>query len=93
MATRFNSGAAASNARAGTSPATPPNARVNAGANRTALRGGSGWFGIGIFLFILPPELIFFILASSTLRQRYFNRQPPPGNPPTAPAPGPVIAH
>jgi len=93
MATRSNPGSAASNPRAGASLNTPPNAQGNTGANRPASPGTSAWFGIGIFLFILLLALVFFVLASGTLRHRYLNREPPPGNPPTAPAPGPVIAH
>ena len=92
MATPPNPGSAASNARADSSLNTPPNARVNT-ADRPAARGTSAWLGIGIFLFILLLALVFFVLASGTLRHRYLNREPPPGNPPTAPAPGSVIAH
>lgn len=92
MATRSNPGSAASNPRADNSLNAPPNARVNTG-DGPASRGTSAWFGIGIFLFILLLGLVFFVLASGTLRHRYLNREPPPGNPPTAPAPGPVIAH
>jgi len=92
MATRSTPGSAAPNPRVGNSLETAPNAGVNT-EDRTASRGTSAWFGIGVFLFILLLGLVFFVLASGTLRHRYLNRQPPPGNPPTAPAPGPVIAH
>ena len=58
MATPPNPGSAASNARAGSSLNTPPNARVNT-ADRPAARGTSAWLGIGIFLFILLLALVF----------------------------------
>lgn len=64
-----------------TRPDTPP-----------APQRSSAWFGIGIFLFIVLLGLIFFVLASTTLRHRFLNRQPAEGNPPTS-APRQDIAH
>lgn len=70
----------------------PLNSRENARADLgRAARGSSAWYSIGIFLFIVLLGVVFFVLASGTLRHRYLNRQPPEGNQSTAP--GPVIAH
>jgi hypothetical protein len=60
---------------------------------RPARTGISAWFGIGIFLVVVLFSILFFVFASRDLRHRWQNRQPPPGNPPTMPAQGPVIAH
>ena len=52
------------------------------------------WLGIGVVLFTLILALLFFVLASHTLRQEWDQKAPPAGTAPAAPtAPGPVIPH
>lgn len=52
------------------------------------------WLGIGVVLFTLILALLFFVLASHTLRQEWDQKAPPAGTAPAAPTtPGPVIPH
>ena len=49
------------------------------------------WLRLGAVLLILLLGALFFVFASVRTRHEFFNRQPPPENPPASPAP--VVPH
>jgi len=49
------------------------------------------WYGIGAVLFLVVLAVLFFTLASATLRHRLSDEPPPAGSVPSEP--GPAVAH